>query len=236
VSSNPALIELARQDARLFQLRQQIASLPQRLQQLDHDLARTRRLVGEAEAIYDKAEKAQRRLEIDLQDAKQRRTKSEGRQASLTSTHEYQAVMKEIELATGKIQDLESSVLEAMERSEQARKRRDAEVQRLQAELARLTGLQQQLRGDLEAANEGVSAQLQKRDAAVAQVDPNTRRLYERVLKAKKDAAIALVSGTVCGICKGVQPPQVIQMLRQERGLQTCQICGRILVWDPQTS
>lgn len=233
---NPALIELARQDARLFQLRQQIATLPLRIQQLERDHSRARRQIQEAVAICEKAEKAQRRLEIDLQDAKQRRSRSEARQMSLTSTDQYQAVMREIEQATTTIDELESSLLEAMERSEAARQRRDDEVKRLETEAQRLVALQQQLQADLRAATEGVEEQQAKRDAAVGEVEPTTRRLYERVLKAKKDAAIALVSGTVCGICNGVQPPQVLQMLRQDKGLQTCQICGRILVWDSGAS
>ena len=48
--------------------------------------------------------------------------------------------------------------------------------------------------------------------------------------------ALALVTGPNCGICKAVQPPQVMQQLRQGTAMQSCQMCGRILVWDPQSA
>lgn len=231
------LVELARQDARLFQLRQQIAALPRRIENLDADRLRVESQLQESDAIYDKVERERRKIEIELQEYRQRRAKSEARQSSLTSTDQYQALLREIEQQEARIDELESALLEAMERSDQAAKRRDADKVRLSAELQRVQARLAQLRNDLEEANSGLAEQRQRRDAAVQQIDPKTRSLYERVLRAKGDAAIALVSGKTCGICNALQPLQVIQELRgQPDRIRTCQVCGRILVWDPEAA
>jgi predicted nucleic acid-binding Zn-ribbon protein len=236
MSSDPILIELAREDAHLFQLRRQVATLPKRIDDLDDEKRRVQRQLEECEAVYQKQEKARRKLELELQEVRQRRAKSESRQSSLTSTDQYQALMREIATQDQRIDELESLVLEAMERSEQALKRRDTESIRWQTELKRLEALQVQLRQDLASAHSTVEEQSARRDAAVQKVEPQTRSLYERVLRAKKDAAIARVNDRTCGICNALQPPQVIQMLRGANStLQTCQVCGRILVWDPDT-
>ena len=234
MSTDPILIELAREDALLFQMRQQVGTLPTRIAGLDDDKKRIEQQILDAEALYEKAEKERRKLETELQDVKSRRAKSEARQSALTSTDQYNALMKEIQQQDARIDQLESSVLDAMERSEQAAKRRDGEIRRFNDELQRIGSLQEQLRRDLETARAGIEEQSKKRDAAVSRIEPRTRSLYERVLRAKGDAAIALVQDRTCGICNALQPPQVIQILRgNSPTLQQCQVCGRILVWDP---
>ena len=63
MSSDPVLVELAREDARLFQLRQQVAALPKRITGLDDEKKRAQRQLEECEAVYQKQEKARRKLE-----------------------------------------------------------------------------------------------------------------------------------------------------------------------------
>lgn len=237
MSTDPILIELAREDAALYQMRQQVAALPQRIRGLDDEKRSVEGQLADAEAVFQKAEKERRKLETELQDVKARRAKSETRLSALTSTDQYQALQREMAQQDSRIDALESSVLEAMERSEQAAKRRDGEARRLQDELQRLSALQEQLKRDLETARAGIEEQSKKRDAAVQRVEARTRSLYERVLRAKGDAAIALVQDRTCGICNALQPPQVIQTLRgPSPALQQCQVCGRILVFDPSAA
>jgi len=234
LSTDPILIELAREDALLFQMRQQVATLPKRLQDIGTEKKQVEQRIADTEAIFQKSEKERRKLENELQEVKARRAKSEARQSLLTSTDQYQALLREMAHQATRIDELESAILEAMERSEQALKRRDSDVRRLKDEMLRLDALEAQLRGDLEKARAGVEEQSKKRDAAISRVDPRVRALYERVLRAKRDAAIALIQEQSCGICNATQPPQVIQVLRGPNPtMQQCQICGRILVWDP---
>jgi predicted nucleic acid-binding Zn-ribbon protein len=237
MNTNPVLVDLAREDARLYQLRQQITSLPRRLQELESQRRQLQRQLKDCEAVYEKTEKERRKLELDLQEMRQRRAKSEARQSAVTSTESLQALEREMQKQDARIDELESLVLEAMDRSAEAEKRRYGERARLEAEARRLDDLQLQLEEDLSQAKSGIGAQRQKRDGLVAQLEPATRSLYERVLRAKGDAAIALMEDRKCGICSALQPPQVVQELRAASAtLHTCQICGRILVSDSQGS
>jgi uncharacterized protein len=234
MSSSAVLVELAREEARLYQIKQQVASLPRRLQELEASQRGVQRQRDECQAIHQKTERERRKLEVELQETMQQRTKAESRQSSITNTQQYQANVREIENLTIRVGGLESAVLEAIERSDEAAKRRDAEMVRLDAEEQRLEALQQQLQRDLERARAELGPQSAQRDAAVSRLDARTRALYERVLRAKGDAGIALVNERTCGICSALQPLQVIQVLHgTDPALQTCQMCGRILVWDP---
>ena len=226
-------IELAREDAKLFQLKQKIAAIPGRIVALEGEGARVESDLLDTEAIYEKMQREHRKLENALAEARQRRIKSEARQSVITSTDAYQALVREIQQLDARIDELESHILESMERLDDAGEQRDRTVARLNDELTRQMTLGDQLEKDLAAARSSVDEQSKRRNDAVEHIDAGTRRLYERVLKAKGDAAIALVTASSCGICNGTQPPQIIQELRADTGLKTCQYCGRILVWDP---
>jgi len=230
------LIELAREDAKLYQLKQQIDSIPGRIQELQRQTKGVEREIRDSQAIFDKVERERRKIENELGEARLHREKSEERKPRITSTDQYRALEREIQQLDARIDELESQLLEAMERSEEASRRRDRDVGRLNDELQRHKVLGEQLELDLEAARESIAAQSERRNAALATIADATRRLYDRVLKAKGDAAIALVGGNSCGICNGTQPPQVLQELRRGDVLKTCQYCGRILVWDPESS
>lgn len=226
------LADLARRDARLFALKQQIQNIPRRIAELEAELKRLEGEGRDAGARVDQAEAARRKLENELQEVRQRRTKSEGRLATLTSTEQYQAVVKEIAGHGERIDALESAVLEAMERAEDAAVRRDAEVARVEQGIQVARGQVTAYQADLDAARTEMPLATAERDAVVQTLDAPTRGLYERVLGVRRDAGLALVHSSTCGICKAVQPPQVLQLLRSETGIQTCQMCGRILVWD----
>ena len=235
MSAPHVLVELAREDAKLYQLRQQIASLPRRLQDLEEKRSGLERQLQETEAVFRRTEGERRKLELELQELRQKRARSEARQSALTSTEAFQALVREMQQQDSRIDALESSLLEAMDRSTQAVARRDAEKARLEAETLRLDGVRRQLETDLAAAQAGVAAQQRLRDGLIGALEPKTRALYERVLRAKGDAAIALVGERKCGICAALQPPQLLQELRGGSAamIRTCQSCGRILVWDP---
>lgn len=233
MTAGSILVELARRDARLYGLRQQITNFPRRIQELSAQRSKLELQLREAEGRLQQSESARRKLEGELTEYRQRKAKSESRLASLTSTEQYQALVKEIAGHAARIDELESQILEAMDRSEQVQRQVDAERVRVQQAVGVIEEQQHALQVDLEAAKVNLPEESRARDAFLSQVDAPTRTLYDRILRAKGDAALALVTGQSCGICKAVQPPQVLQVLRQGEGLtRTCQMCGRILVWD----
>ena len=236
MTANQVLVELAREDARLFQIKQQIANLPRRLQELARERARFEIQGKEAEGRLQQAESARRKLETELADTRARKAKSEARLASITSTDQYQAVSKEIATLSEKIDALESQVLEALERGEESLRQRDTERARVEQAIEGVAAQSRQLEGDLASARAQLEEQTRRRERALEGIPAPARMLYDRIFKAKGDAALSLVSGQSCGICKAVQPPQLMQQLRQSTSILTCQMCGRILVWDPQGS
>ena len=226
------LVELAREDARLFQIKQLLANLPRRLQELGKERVILELRGREAEGRWQNAESARRKLENELGDARAKKAKSESRLAAITSTDQYQALTKEIITMGERVDALESQVLEAIERSEETERQRDAEKARVDQAVAGLDAQRQSLEADLARAHANLEEQTRKREAALVNMAAPLRSIYDRILKSKGDAALAIVSSQTCGICKAVQPPRIVQQLRSATGIHHCQMCGRILVWD----
>jgi predicted nucleic acid-binding Zn-ribbon protein len=226
------LVELAREDARLFQIKQLLANLPRRIQELGKERLTLELQAREAEGRWQNAESARRKLENELSDARAKKAKSESRLAAITSTDQYQALTKEIITMGERIDALESQVLEALERSEETERQRDAEKARVDQGVGALDAQKHSLEADLARARANLEEQTRKREAALVNMSGPLRLVYDRILKSKGDAALAIVNGQTCGICKGVQPPHIVQQLRAASGVHHCQMCGRILVWD----
>jgi hypothetical protein len=142
-------------------------------------------------------------------------------------------VQKEIVSHSQHISQLEDSILEAMGRSEEAQRASEAENARARQAQEALDAQERSLQTDFETAKAGIPAAIAAREAMLGTMEARLRAAYDRILRNKGDAGLAIVNAQSCGICKGVQPPQVLQALRAGIAMQNCQNCGRILVWDP---
>jgi hypothetical protein len=61
-------------------------------------------------------------------------------------------------------------------------------------------------------------------------LSPRTRKLYERILAAKGDSAVANLVEDICQGCHSRVPPQKSHEIRRNDALITCEVCSRILV------
>src|SRR5665213_3319142 len=79
---------------------------------------------------------------------------------------------------------------------------------------------------------EGELAQLkEERAKLVVNIDPEMLERYDRLLRSKGDLAIVAIKHGNCGGCHLNLPPQIQHDARSERGLTSCNYCGRILYW-----
>src|SRR5262245_31853788 len=154
------------------------------MQELTGDRNKLELQQKEAEGRLQQAESGRRKLENELNEYKQRRTKSESRLATLTSTEQYQALVKEIATHGEKITALEDQILAAMERTEESQRSFEAEKVRVRQAVDAIDAQQRTLQADLEAARKSMPEETRQREAALEHVDARLRTLYDRILKA----------------------------------------------------
>lgn len=80
--------------------------------------------------------------------------------------------------------------------------------------------------------NEEGKALLEQREELKTQVDPEIFKIYERLLKNKKDRVVVPIEQRTCSGCHIVLTPQHENLVRKGDRLIFCEHCSRILYWQ----
>lgn len=200
---------------------------------LDRDVrARTARIAALEREIAD-AERVQRLADLERKSAEGERERASRRLygGEVRTARDAEGLQKNVEGAARRVDELETQILEAMERASGLQ-------QRLAEERTGLKGAAEALRMRREAGRTRlaqVDAELPRADAAraavAAEIDARVLREYERLRPRCGGIAVASAAGGSCGAC-GVQlSSYVLARVRSSADAAvTCEQCGRMLV------
>jgi predicted nucleic acid-binding Zn-ribbon protein len=187
--------------------------------------------ISEGKATVAGAEGVQRSSETELQDKEALLAKLEQQQHQVKSNDAYAALLREMEEAKEAISVAETQILEAMETIESSGSALGAiesevaalvahvsgEEKALDAREKELMGRTDQLRGQRQAAQDGVP--------------PELATEYERIAK-RCTPALARVVDELCQGCRMNIPPQLHIELMNATQVHVCPNCRRILIPD----
>lgn len=222
-----------------------------RLQQIDLQLIRYKKRQGEiAEQLEDNAvvttarqrvEGAEgalkplrvrvRDLELEIESTVQKSKATEDRLYSgkVKNPKEMGEMQQEMEALKRRKDELEDALLEEMMAVEGAEDDLAETQQSLQAitveweaEHADLLAEQQQIAAEVEAL-------LAKRERALENVTPESRKIYDSMRKRKANQPVALLQAGTCTTCGVEQTRAIEQEVAHGRSLVYCNNCGRIL-------
>ena len=230
------LLELQAVDTAIRQLEHRRAHLPEQ-QALDDCESTLRKVAGElatAKEELERTEKAQSRLEGEIQTVEARRKSEEGRMYSgqITSERELSAIRAELASLKIRKADLEDQLLDAMERREELESLVD-ELSGRRKELASESG---QLSEARDHAATDIDAELavrrSERTGQAAGLPDALLALYEQ-LKGRKDGlAVAELHGRTCQGCRLELTATELEDVKAQAkgGMPRCEQCERILV------
>jgi len=220
-------------DERAVAVKASLAKYPEQKSSLEgRVVAERERLKAHAHAA-EEALKARRKVEQEIEAVNAQQKQFEMRQPQVKTNEEFRALTSEIDGCKRKRSDLETKVLESMDREETLasqkpaieRALKDAESERdgRIAVIARSEETELAELATIEAA----------RAEQVAGLPQSTRLRYERVHGARDGRAVVPVVNNACGGCWRAQPPQLMQEIRRGDRVLTCDGCGRMLVLPP---
>ena len=117
ITVNPDLARLIRLqeiDLKIQGIQDRIKAIPQETEHLNHTIEECRRELEQAQHGHDNAQSERRQLEIEVEDLRQKCTKSKTQLMEVKSNREYKAVLQEISATEDKIGQKEDEVLELM--------------------------------------------------------------------------------------------------------------------------
>jgi uncharacterized protein len=232
------LADLKRVDEKIVRLQNDIEKIPIEVQKLQSALD-TRRLEYEkVKSVFDSAEKKLRQNESDLKEREDKLHKAEGKMMEVKTNEEYQAALKENDSQKKEQSGLEEQVLGLMNQlDEQKSKVKEAEKE-FKAYETTVTGEQKHLEGERLKLVNLLEEQLHARNTMSAQLAPDTRAIYQRIVARIKGVPVVFVENCMCLGCHMKMRPQLFNEVLGYKAIHRCPSCGKILIIankEPQT-
>jgi uncharacterized protein len=227
----PQMLELQRLDQTTAALRAELEGMPKRLREADAKLTGDRAAVAAAKEALAQALAERKKLELDVQQWKDRAKKYREQSSSVKTNEAYKALQHEIATAEDEASKAEDRVLEQMMSIEEAERR----VKRLEAELKEseqaIAAEKKEIEEQFAEKKKGWEAATAERRVIAKKIPEDLLGLYERIAKKHPGSALAQVRDGQCKACGLRALPHTIQQLESDTDeeLLRCESCGRIL-------
>jgi uncharacterized protein len=227
----PHLIDLQRVDQTIALLRADLETLPKRLKEADAKLNGARAAVISAKEAHTQALTHRKKLELDVEQWRERAKKYRAQSSSVKTNEAYKALQHEIANAEAETSQGEDKVLEQMMAIEEVERR----VKHFEADLKEA---EQAVSADKKKIEAQFADEKKKLDAATIErgeiernIPDDLRDLYARVTKKNPGTAMAEARGEQCRSCGMRVLPHTLQLLKSEADEEVfrCEGCGRIL-------
>jgi len=229
--SIPQMLELQRLDQMLAALRAELEGMPKKLREADAKLNGDRAALASAKEALTHALGERKKLELDVEQWKDRAKKYRGQSGSVKTNEAYKALQQEIAGAEAEASKGEDRVLEQMMAVEEAERR----VKRLEADLKEseraIAAEKHQIETLFAEKKKSWEAASAERKADARKMPADMLELYERIAKKHPGTAMAQVRDGQCRACGLRALPHIIQLLESDtdQELFRCESCGRIL-------
>jgi predicted nucleic acid-binding Zn-ribbon protein len=225
------LMELQRLDQLIAAFRSDLDSLPKKMREADAKLSDARTTVASAKETLAQAQSQRKKLELDVEQWKDRSKKYRAQSSSVKTNEAYKALQHEIANADAEASKSEDLVLDQMMGIEEAERR----VKRVEAELKESEQVIALEKKQIEVQYTDEKKKLEAANAERLQVSTKVPEdlveLYSRIAKKHPGSALAEVRNDQCKGCGMRVLPHTIQVLATEANEEVfrCETCGRIL-------
>jgi predicted nucleic acid-binding Zn-ribbon protein len=226
------LIQLQQADREVQRLEEEVAALPRRVAAIEAKLADTRAAVEKAQATIKADEAARRKLETQIQDARQKISKYRDQSLEVKTNEQYRALMQEISYAEQEIGKLEDKILEGMLDVEANEKTLKSAQVELKAETAEIEKEKEEAQVRTSADEKQLAELHAERERLRSGIAAEVLRHYDRVLKLRK-TALAEARDHMCIACQVRLRPQMYNDVRTNDKILICDSCQRILYYVP---
>lgn len=227
----PQLVELQRVDQSIASLRADLETLPKRLKEAEAKLAGARTAVSSAKEAHTQALTQRKKLELDVEQWKERAKKYRAQSSSVKTNEAYKALQQEITHAEAQASQGEDRVLEQMMAIEEVERR----VKRTEADLREaeqgVAADKKQLEAQFSEKKKSLDGALAEHAEIEKKVPDELRDLYSRISRKHPGSAMAEARGEQCRGCGMRVLPHTLQLLLSEADEEVfrCEGCGRIL-------
>ena len=223
------MIELQEVDISIFQLNQEKQDIPNQFKNLESNFEEKKNKflsLGEKKKLIELKRK-EKELEIASKEGNIK--KFQIQLFSLKTNKEYQAMVKEIEGLKAEVSIIEEKVINLLDEIENLEKDIEKEKEDLKEEEKKYLEEKKKIEERLNQINQNLENLEFKRRQKTPEIENKILSLYERILKNRDYLAIIPVINNACKGCNITVTPQVINEIKMNDKIVTCEVCNRIL-------
>jgi len=221
-------------DCELRALEQSKGDLPQRIASLNREIAQLEESIAEKHDQLKTSRLGRESGALEVASLRDKLKKYQNQLYQVKTNKEYDAITLEIETTQSAIENREFEMLEMEEREKQLH----SEIEGLQPGLAELQGQRDEAESRLQAMLAVTRAKeerlQQQRLEIVARIPRPVYSTYERTRIGRGGIAVAFLKEGSCSQCSTRIPPQRGLEIRMMNHLFLCEVCGRIMLYDPE--
>jgi uncharacterized protein len=231
-----ALINLQDVDCELHALEQAKGDLPQRVAVFSQEISRFEETIAGKQAQLAASQQLRHSSTLDVAQMREKLKKYQSQLYQVKNNKEYDAITLELETTQSAIEALEYQVLEMEEKEKVLESEIEATKLPLAEVIVQRQDAQLKLQAMLSTTQEKEDLLHQRRQAIAATLSKPIYSTYERTRLGRGGIAVAFLKDGSCSQCSSRIPPQRGLEIRMMNRVYLCEVCGRIMLWDPERS
>lgn len=228
------LYELQQLDDQIRELESSLKDFPETIKNLEKERDGKANMLEGTKGKLGENIKAREKLEKEILLVKEKITKYREQMGKATTNKEYQGFIAEIKYEEDTIGSIEEKILEHMLVSDEIMK----EIRDSEGEFRKVAESYNKKIEDLGHTvgyNKIKLDELKKSKATLrSEIVPRLLAMYDSLSEKKSGKAVSLVESHFCGVCNVMIRPQHLNELLANKGMSTCECCGRLLYKMPE--
>ena len=226
------LIKLQDCDSQLVKLSAKKKILPENIEKLDKEFNLFKEGIEKNKIKYDELKSRHTENENKIKKVNEGIVKTKERMLEVKNNKEYQAMLKEIEIAESSRGEIETQIISLLDELDKLSVlvKKDEEI--LKQSRSKYEQEKKAMEDDLNAVDTDVANWEQKRIDLQRDVPDELLVRYERIKKRNKGIGVTSVWKSVCNGCHMNIPPQLYNELQRSDDLLSCPNCNRIMYFQ----
>lgn len=223
------LVQLQEIDTKIYGLKREKEQFPQEMLELQKKFEDKKANLKDLEEKDKTLAIKRKEKEIDLASKEENVKKLNNQLATLKTNKEYQAMLAQIASLKTDNSVLEEEILRIMDEQDGLKERLMKEKSYLAEEERKFQEEKKKIDERLKEIGYAINDLSAKRERIIPSVEKRTHLAYERILKGKDGLALVAVKDCACQGCYIGVTPQVINEIKMQDKIITCESCARIL-------
>ncbi|MGD0021224.1 MAG: C4-type zinc ribbon domain-containing protein [Smithellaceae bacterium] len=226
------LIGLQECDSQLVMLLSKKKHLPEQMDRLDQDFLRFKEGIEQNKKKYDEMKSLHNAKEKEVKKINENITKARERLLEVKNNKEYQAILKEIEMAEASCGDIETEIISLLEELDKVSVLVKKDEETLNQQKKKYGEEKNRIETEINTIDSDFVNWEQKRDELRKKVPGDLLAQYEKIKNRNNGVGVISVWKAVCNGCHMNIPPQLYNELQKSVELLSCPNCNRIIYFE----